>query len=82
MKLKIPLSEAVKEKITKSLANFLLSEKTCPEDILVSVTYPQSIARLHIDISDLKENFKEKEKSASHGNAERPGEEVPNQKTF
>ncbi len=52
------LAEIIKNRIAERLAGFLISEKTIPEKITLTVNYPLSIARLNIDISDIQNDMK------------------------
>lgn len=48
-------NEIIKEQISKELAAFLLSDKHDPQKILLSVYYPESMARVEIDVNKIKE---------------------------
>lgn len=48
------LSERIKGEIAKNLAAFLVSDKHLPEEIVVTVRYPQSTAKLNIDTHDIE----------------------------
>lgn len=48
-------NEIIKEQISKELAAFLLSDKHEPQKILLSVYYPESMARIEIDVNKIKE---------------------------
>lgn len=48
-------NEIIKEQISKELAAFLLSDKHDPQKILLSVYYPESMARIEIDVNKIKE---------------------------
>ena len=52
-------NEIIKEQISKELAAFLLSDKHEPQKILLSVYYPESMARIEIDINKIKERVGE-----------------------
>ena len=48
-------NEIIKEQISRELAAFLLSDKHEPQKILLSVYYPESMARIEIDVNKIKE---------------------------
>lgn len=52
-------NEIIKEQISKELAAFLLSDKHDPQKILLSVYYPESMARIEIDVNKIKERVEE-----------------------
>lgn len=52
-------NEIIKEQISKKLAAFLLSDKHEPQKILLSVYYPESMARIEIDVNKIKERAEE-----------------------
>ena len=54
------LSTAVKEAITRSLANFLISEKNVPQEITIHVGYKETLAKLHVNIEGIQKAFEQK----------------------
>ena len=52
------LSDVLKARIAERLTGFLISEKTVPEKITLTIHYPLSLARLNIDISDIQNEMK------------------------
>ena len=54
------LSTAVKEEITRSLANFLISEKNVPQEITIHVGYKETLAKLHVNIESIQKAFEQK----------------------
>ena len=54
------LSTAVKEAITRSLANFLISEKNGPQEITIHVGYKETLAKLHVNIEGIQKAFEQK----------------------
>ena len=52
------LSDVLKARITERLTGFLISEKTVPEKITLTIHYRLSLARLNIDISDIQNEMK------------------------
>lgn len=47
------LSDRVKREIAKSLANFLLSEKRPPTEIMITVSYPETLAKLRVNLDGI-----------------------------
>lgn len=45
-------AEKIKKKIADQLTHFLLLKDQKPEKVLVSVMYPESTARLEIDLNE------------------------------
>lgn len=54
------LSTEVKAAITKSLANFLISEKNVPQEITILVSYKETLAKLHVNIETIQKAFGQK----------------------
>lgn len=54
-----PLSEKVKQTISKNLTHFLLSDRRAPDEIIISVRYPQSSAKLVLKLDALNASLKE-----------------------
>lgn len=52
-------AERLKEIISKRLAGFLILENLPPDSVEVVVRYPQSTARLSIDIREIRKVFEE-----------------------
>lgn len=45
-------AEKIKQKITEQLAHFLLLKDQKPEKVLLTVVYPESTARLEIELEE------------------------------
>lgn len=48
----IDYAEKIKQQVTEQLANFLLLKDKKPERVQLIVDYPESIAKIEIEIND------------------------------
>lgn len=47
------ISDRVKREIAKCLANFLLSDKRPPNEIIITVSYPETLAKIRVNLDEI-----------------------------